>query len=400
MSNKIRLIFLIITFIIFIGAILIFNDFNSPISSAIEKTSQFKITKISGNGKIYFKKKPFSEEGSGYPSAQPVDIKQMQYSGPLYLKSDDQTAFEFYCYGIEFKVLPGSYLYHSSRSKELYFYEGEFYWHRETKKKNTDFSIYIRKSPNTLTLTGSGRVKVRDNSISIWNFTKAERNSLKFRTVEKNFIISHNQMLYQKNENPPIVFDILPFTESIDPENTTITLNNPEDSVVRFNWKKIPNAKQYIFRLYSSNLKENTLVEKFTQLTWVNLDLLQFENREFYWQVFPVDIEAREQLVGVPSKLGYIQLHGYLLSKKDVQKPPQLNIKALTVNGNIVIVKGNADPNAQLYINEELVNLDMDGEFIHYLTFKTIGPKRIFFQLVSPLGVETTEERYVTIFAE
>ena len=400
MSNKIRLIFVIAIFIIFIASIVVFNGFKSPLNHEIEKISEFKITKISGNGKIYFDNAPIPTQGSEYSSAQPVETKQMQFSGPLYFRSDDQTAFEFYCFGTFFTALPGSYIYHQSQTGEFYFYSGEIYWDKVVKGKKDTIPVFIREVPNTLNLAGSGRVRIGEDSVYAWNYSKSKTDNLTFSTGTENFNITPGQVFIFKPPSPPEIFNVLPLTESIDPEKTAITLNNPEDSVVRFNWKNVPGAKQYVFRLYSSNLKENILVEKSTPLTWLNLDLLQFENREFYWQVFPVDIDAREQLEGVPSKLGYIQVNGYLLSKKDVQKPPQLLIKDLTVNGNIVIVKGNADTSAQLYINDELVNLDMDGEFIHYLTFKTIGPKRIFFRLVSPLGVETTEERYVTIFAE
>jgi hypothetical protein len=389
-----------------VGSVVKFNDFQAPLGSKRDRISEFKITKISGNGKIYFDKNPIPIEDSGSSSAGVVNIKQMQYPAPLYFKADDYTAFEFYCVGISFTVLPRSYFYYQPNSSEFYFYSGEFYWNRKVKGKENNVSIYIREPQNILALPDAGRIKIQENLIEIWNYsgpeTTSESGTLTFNDgeSEQTFNLKPVQLLVLRKNSPPEIFDILPLPESIDPEKTVIALKNPDDSVVRFNWKSVAGANQYVFKLYSSTLKENILVEKSTPLSWVNLNLIQFEEREFYWQVFPINIDNGDQVEGVPSKLGHIQMVGALLGKKDVEKPPLLNIKSLTVNGNLVIIKGTAGAGAQLYINDDLVKIDMDGEFIHYLSFKTIGPKRIFFRLINPQGVETTEERYVTIFAE
>lgn len=406
MNNKIRLIFLIVVFIICIVSLVKFNDFQAPLGPKIDRISEFKITKISGNGKIYFDKNPIAIDDRGPSSARVVDIKQMQYPGPMYFKADEHTAFEFYCVGICFTVLPRSYFYYQPNSSEFYFYSGEFYWDKKIKGKKGEISVYIREARNILTLSDAGRIKIQENVIEIWNYSSPETTSqsgnLTFNDgeSEQTFNLKPVQLLVLRKNPPSKVFDILPLPESIDPEKKIIELKNPNDSIVRFNWKSVAGATQYVFRLYSSNLKDNILVEKSTPLSWVNLDLVQYEEREFYWQVFPINIAEGNQVEGVPSKLGHVQLVGALLGKKDVEKPPQIAIKSLTVNGNLVIIKGTADANAQLYINDDLVKIDMDGEFIHYLSFKTIGPKRILFRLISPIGTETTEERFVTIYAE
>lgn len=406
MKNKIRLIFLIVIFIICIGALVKFNGFNAPLGPKIDRIPEFKITKISGNGKIYFDKNPMAINNSESSSTGVVNIKQMEYPGPMYFKADETTAFEFYCGGISFTALPGSYFYYQPNSSEFYFYSGTFYWDRKVKGQKGKVLVYIKKAQNSLTLSDAGKIIIQEDLIEMWNYSSPRLTSgsgdLTFNDGEsgQTFDLKPVQMLVLRTNSPPTIFGVPPIPESIDPDQKVIKLKNPDDSVVRFNWKNVAGATQYIFRLYSSDLKENVLVEKSTQLSWVNLDLAQFEEREFYWQVIPINVTDGNQIEGVPSKLGHIQLVGALLGKKDIEKPPKLAVKSVTVNGNLVIIKGTADANSQLYINDELVKIDMDGEFIHYLSFKSIGPKRIFFRLISPSGIETTEERYVTIFAE
>ncbi len=404
MNNKIRLIFIIATFIIFVAAVLIFNGFKSPLNPATEKISPLKITKISGNGKIYMDKNPIPLEGTDFSALSSIDIKELQYAAPLYFKADNHTAFEFYYQGTAFTVFPRSYLYFQSDSGDSCFYSGEFHWNKEV--KDSGIQVYVREARNRLTLSEEGRIKIQDGLIEIWNYSNPASTSLfkslKFfdNELQQEFNLNPNQLLVLQKDTPPKIVDLLPIPGSIDPANKIITLDKPEDSVVRFNWKGVPGVTEYKFRLYSSGLKENVLAEKTTQLNWINMDLLEFEEREFYWQVSFVDTSTKEQYEGVPSKLGYIRMTGVLLGKKDVKKPPQLNINDFTVNGNLVIIKGTADPNAQLFINDEMVKIDMEGVFIHDITYKTIGPKKITFRLISPLGIEAIEERNFTIYSE
>jgi hypothetical protein len=408
--NKIRLIFLILVFGITVVCLLFFHQFRTPIKSEIEKTAEFKITNISGNGKVYLHNKPIQIEGKIFSALSPVNIKQMQYSGPMYLKSDDHTAFEFYCFDTSFAVLPDSYLFYHPETKELHFYTGEFYWNKKVKRtgtgKSKNAAISLREPENVLTLSNTGRVKIKDDKTEIWNYSgdmQLNYEGENFRiAAHRLFVsgpppISRSQRSPVQNETPKIIA-VLPMPRNIDPARTDITLKTPDDSVVRFNWSPVEGNPQYKFRLYSSNLRENILVERYLDINRLNIELLQFEERKFYWEVFPLDPVSQQE--GVPSKMGEIKLVGYLLGKKNVQKPPELEIKALTVNGNLVIIKGKADANCQLFINEEGVKVDTNGEFIYTLSFKTIGPKKIVFKLVSPLGIETTEERNVTIYEE
>ena len=109
---------------------------------------------------------------------------------------------------------------------------------------------------------------------------------------------------------------------------------------------------------------------------------------------------TQKNIEGSPSRMGKIQIVGVILDKEKLLKPPKLEIGSLTVSGNIVLIKGEADANSQLFINDEFVKIDMDGKFIYTITFKTIGTKSIVFKLISPSEIETIFERQVTIFEE
>jgi hypothetical protein len=397
--NKIRLIFLIVVSVVSLICLFLFSTFHkSPPEYKIDKISEFKLTKISGNGKVYYSNKRIEEEDLAANNLQTVDIKRMEFKNEIYIKSDNDTAFEFFCFGTSFTMLPGSHLYYKPQTKEIYFFTGEFYWYKEAGKQKLDISI--KKPQNLLTLSDSGRIRIDETKINIWNY----KGNLKFNYNGEDFnlqarqLFSVQQDLRYRRDPIPKIMNILPLPENIDPAVKDIPLTDQDVSVIRFNWKMVRGNPIYKFRLYSSNLRENILLERIRRKNFVTLDMLQFEERDFYWEIFPVD--PRTQVEGVPSRLGHIRLIGSLLEKKNVQKPPELNVSSLTRNGNLVIIRGTAEVNADLFINDIPIKVDRDGVFVYSLRFKTIGPKKIIIKLVSPLGVKTEDERNVTIFAE
>lgn len=391
--SKIRLLFFILVFVITAAGLLIFRNFEAPVNPEIQRISDFKVVEISGNGKIYQSKRPI--RGDNVTSLDALDIKRMIFEEEIYLKSDRHTAFQFYCSGTSFSVLPGSSLYFHPKTRELYVYSGELYWQKMVKKKALDISL--REPQNKMKLSDSGRIKIDDTGTWVWNF----KGNLQVTFGGESFGIPAQKMfqaLVTRRPRPPEVVDLLAAPQNPDPLDRRIDLVAPADSVVRFNWSVVPGVPVYIFRLYSSRLKENVLSEKHLSTNRVNVDLLLFEEREFFWEVFPLDTSNQRE--GVPSRLGYIKLQGSLLAKKNIQEPPSLDIKSIQVTGNMVLIEGTAERNSQLYINDQQVNVDTEGGFIFTLTFKTMGPKRIFFRLQSPLGLETTTERFVTIHTE
>jgi hypothetical protein len=408
--NKIRLIFLILVFVITAFCLLHFHKFHAPMDARIEKISDFKITKISGNGKVYLHHGPIEEKD--IIGLKPVDIKQMHYPEEMYLKVEPLTSLKFYCFAASFTVLPKSYLHYHIKNKELLFHSGEFYWQYTAaaapKEKKKKCPVYIRGPRDKIVLSHSGRVRIGENSVEIWNYSgdlEVNVEGEDHRLTANQLLVwaipgspNRNQRFSRRRQTSPIqISNILPMPRNIDPAKRSIVLDKPEDSIVRFNWSAVAGNPQYQFRIYSSDLKENVLFEKLLDINRINLDLLQFEERAFYWEVFPLNPE--DQREGTPSKMGEINLQGYLLGKKNVQKPPDLNVKPLTVSGNMVFIKGKADPNSQLYINDEEVNIDSEGNFFQTKKFP-LGRHKIIIRLVSPLGTVNTVVRYAQIYTD
>jgi hypothetical protein len=389
--NKIRFGFLALVLIISIAAVVNFNSFKTPIKSKIGRVSDFKITQVTGSGGLYVDKNPINR-GEIF-LAPKVDIKEMIYGGDIYLATDPHTAFEFYCSGVTFTVQPDSYLHYRSMTGDLEFSQGEFRWQKEIKDNAVD--VYLPLSSQVISLSTAGKAAVDPTGVKIWNYT----GELKFKDGSESFSLQPNWSLTTAKNQKTSTAYILEAPGFISPEEKEIAMDQPGDSVVKLNWKAVIGAPKYIVRLYSSKLTENILYEKEVDSNQLNLDLLQFEDfATFYWQVCAYDPGSGRE--GVPSGLGELKVVGALFNRENVLKPPALTIKSQDVNGNLVLIEGATDRNAQLFINDAPVQVNPDGTFIHTIHFSKIGKYKITFRVVSASGSETTLEKFATIYDE
>ncbi|MCP4218642.1 MAG: hypothetical protein GY765_28670 [bacterium] len=394
--NKIRIIFLVCAFLLMLAGLLMFNMVSSPPGPQLKKMSEFNITEIAGNGNTYVGSKPITRNQPA--EAQIVDIKRSYYADDIYLMTDSQTTCHFFCLETAFTVLPGSYLHYHSKTKKFRFFEGTYYWQKESTGKKVVISIHSTNSTRRtvskkLTLSDSGKLQATASWGKIWNYA----GNLEFLFDDETTKLGPGSFLNYGNRVKTA--PLLRAPKEIKPIVKDILLDKPGDSVVDFSWQKVKGAEQYIFRLYPSTLMENVLFEKEIAVHRFALDLLQFDQyREFYWQVIPFDVAAERE--GVPSKMGNIKMTGALLNKDAVLKPPTLTIKTLDTNGNLVLIQGQTEINTTLFVNDAKVTLNMDGTFMHTINFNEIGQNRIVFKAVSASGIETIVERYVTTYDE
>ncbi len=86
----------------------------------IQKIDDFQITEISGVGKIYYA----GNYIQNLSDAQPFELKTLNYSGEIFIKSDVQTSFAFTVLGTYFTAMPDSHIYYQPKTKEFYLLKG------------------------------------------------------------------------------------------------------------------------------------------------------------------------------------------------------------------------------------------------------------------------------------
>jgi len=382
--RTIRIAFIAAVLLMAGGALLWLNQSRDSSDVALPRISQFQLTRVApSKGRVYM------DAGM----TRPADLSRIDWSGDFALYADPQTAFEFICCGSMFTAMPGSAISFTSKQRRLSLQSGDFSWSRISPDERVEVSV--GDAPSFVLLPQRGRLRTSQTETVIWTYSG--RSSLKV-DGETYSIPEHTRFSLIRRLRPR-TDGLLAAPETPKPLRTAISLKEPNDSVVRFSWQRVPGAAGYVFRLYPSMLRESVLMERPIPGHQLNVDLMVFqEHADFFWDVAALD--QANKLEGVPTRLGQVRLEGSLLGEKSVTRPPQLVISSLTVGGNIVLIKGEAESNSQLFINSDPVKIDMDGKFIHTMTFRTIGVKTIEFRLVSPSETETVMTRQVTIFEE
>ncbi len=270
--------------------------------------------------------------------------------------------------------------------------EGTLLWQRVLKKES---EILIGSPDLSLQLSDSGMLYTKNQSTTITNYfspgqlsTPTQKHQIEALT---HYLLKENDLI-GSNPIPAGISDIDPFFERI-------TVREPKDALIRFTWKTIPGISEYRFRLFGTNGMSPVLLTRIVASDRLIVDLLHYDASDrFFWDITPFNSDKR--IFGVPSKLGSIERTGRILEKASALMPPIIDIKALTVSGSMVLIEGVAQADSDLYIDDIPVKKDDEGRFIHTLSYKKMGQKKIFFRLVSPAEIETRLERTITVFVE
>lgn len=161
--KKIRVIFILCSLFI---AVLAFFWLTKPDFSIQTKAGQ---EDFSANG---FHLTGISEKGNLFVNnneALRADVKTTDFSREIRLRSDDLTAWEFFFEGVLFTVLPGGSIQYTPQTRELILENGEFYWQKQLHRQNIDISLF--QAGNILRLSDSGRMRLKNKSLEIWNYS-------------------------------------------------------------------------------------------------------------------------------------------------------------------------------------------------------------------------------------
>ena len=385
--KKIRLVFFGIILAIFILAIFYLNRLHLVSGTGVNPISELKITRISGGEYLY---KDASQ-------TETVGIRELVLPDEIELRGDSQTAFEFYYFDRAFVALPGSTIYLNRSLKEFTLKEGELYWENILKKGASRLKISLPYESGAV-LSPKGRIKIEDGVVKTWNFS----GSMEFETAEGAVQLAAHQLAVYTNgarRDPVQLFEVLSPPEYISPESKKIAIRKAGDAFVTLSWKSASRPANYRVKVYGSPLRETVYFNEEFDSNRTTLDLLKFGNlKELYWEVLPVERDSN--LEGVPSMMGCIKVLGVFIDKDLAASPPSMDIESVSVSGNMVLIKGDAEQNANLFINGDEVRIDMDGKFFHTITYSKVGSYTITFRLVSAGNVETVITRQVNIFEE
>lgn len=131
--KRLRVIFVACSLLIAIMAFFWLNRPDNSPGVAAENTGftekGFQVTGISEKGNLYLDD----------DETRLADVKTSVFSTETHLRSDDQTAWEFFFEGVLFTALPGGGIHYTPQTRELVLESGEFYWEKNWAGKTPKF---------------------------------------------------------------------------------------------------------------------------------------------------------------------------------------------------------------------------------------------------------------------
>lgn len=351
-------------------------------SSHLAKLSDFQIVRTSGNGMLY----------SDLEESIPFQVDSLFSQGRLTAKADRQTSFEFFHQHCLFTALPETHIHYRGDTAELTLFNGEIFWKNPGQNQQ---HLILRGDGDFVALGESGRLRLNPQMLEIWNYQGKSEATVN----QQNFQLEALQYLQVSSNRRPLLQSLPAAPKITSTQSLAINLQNPGDAITTFHWRSSDEATNFIFRLFSSPLKDNQLFNKTVPSNTLTLNLLHYASwGNLYWEIAALD--RRSNLDGPPSALGYIRLDGKLFEREKRVMPPRLIIQSLSVSGDMVLIRGETSPFCRVFINDSEVKVDAQGTFTYTLSFPGIGTKDIEFRAINAAGAETIERRQVVIFSE
>lgn len=381
----VRLLFLVVIVLVLGVAFLVLHraDFGRPVVSTLAAVGRnsMQLTAVSGQGSIF--------QDSARTRA--YDVRHADFSHESGVYADKRTAFEFTFAGAVFTALPGTELHFTPQTGELRFEAGEFFWQK--KLPAAKLEVALPGSGTILELSRAGRCRIAPAMLEIWSYSGQGA----LTAGANRFTLNELRQLVLRGNGKTVDNTIPSAAEAISPEERVIDAN-AESTVVQFKWKGVPGCNNYLLKMFSSPLRETLLYSNTIAANSVNIDMLSIrEASEFYWEVYGLDGNGIE---GVPSGIGHVIVRGTADRGTLSAQPPELTVTSLSVNGNIVLIKGQVSLNAELFIDNQQVQPDGEGNFFYTISYSSIGTKEIVLRAVVSSGLEAVVRKQVVIYEE
>jgi hypothetical protein len=344
------------------------------------------ITQILGNRLVFKTKNKDYQIGNSH----------FQLPSSAEVESDIQTTYQFSFRDYLIIASPKSLLFYNQRTNELNFQEGTFEWKSYADREDTP--VYISTPRIILTLSQAGKIIVDSQGFRIWNY---RRDTMLYYFQRETTVPAGHYAEFDFDENrlPPRLLPLLASPREIFPgypEEKSLVLRTPADTIINFNWRAVRQADRYILNIYSDPLRDNLLLSQSVETNNFVKNLIEFiDIKDFFWEVIPYD--AVNGISGIPSEMGVVRISGSALNEATTVIKPTLSIQSMDISNRVVTFLGRVTPGCQLFIADEQVDVSPDGEFSHRIRFPTRGTYSINFRALSPYNVETKETRSVTV---
>jgi len=166
---------------------------------------------------------------------------------------------------------------------------------------------------------------------------------------------------------------------------------DPARSTTLFGWKEVPTAATYHFQIDFSNYFNNP---QYDRRGWKGntISLNGLDPGAYYWRVASIDKDQTEGNFSEAFRFTIVR------PTRSAGGPvPALAVQSLEPRGNIVQVKGQAEPGATVTINGQRIEVKGDGSFNEFITLEKPGRQDVVIRATGMNGTVKEEKRTVVV---
>lgn len=188
--------------------------------------------------------------------------------------------------------------------------------------------------------------------------------------------------------------DVLPdVPRLISPRDQQIFVyENPKSTTTRLAWERVPGASRYHLLISDRYLFTELLYDAQREETTVVIDGIAAG--EYYWKVAAV---SSSDAKGLFSETRQFRVNTQRIRNTGDTTPPSLEITDLVQTGPMLIVNGRTEPGAQVWVDNEKVDVSDDGTFYSIIRLRREGWNELTFVAQDTSGNKTEhkERAYV-----
>jgi hypothetical protein len=182
---------------------------------------------------------------------------------------------------------------------------------------------------------------------------------------------------------------VLPSPRPLAPGDRKIFVSEGEGHDTRIVWSQVPGARRYRLQVsrygLMTDLAHDRILSGDTQIV-----LPKMEEGAWYWRVAAIDREGEE---GRYSPVAEFRVASPGSGLTADSQPPTLEVTEFLQTGNMVIINGRTDPDANLWVDNLKVDVYEDGSFTAVVRLSRDGRNQLEIVAQDPAGNETVARR-------
>ncbi len=163
---------------------------------------------------------------------------------------------------------------------------------------------------------------------------------------------------------------------------------NPRQLTLSLNWEEVPGAREYKLMIADQILFTNPIYDAIRKGT--SAEIQGVDAGDYYWRVAAVSPGNVQGSFSAPRRF---RVSSQVIRDRADTTPPEIRVTEFVQVGPMLIINGMTEPGANLWIDNEKIDVSEDGSFYSVVRLREEGVNEVRFVAQDNAGNEATTTR-------